>query len=90
MNKAFKLHLARAGITLEVGPDETALDVLIAHNIDVVSSCAQGVCGTCLTKVIEGTPEHHDMYLTPEEQDANNCFTPCCSRSLSEVLVVDL
>lgn len=90
MSKAFKMRLARTGVTLDVGPDETALDVLLAHNIDVISSCAQGVCGTCLTPVLEGRPEHLDMYLTPEEQDANNCFTPCCSRSLTDLLVLDI
>jgi vanillate O-demethylase ferredoxin subunit len=40
--------------------------------------------------VLEGTPEHWDSYLTPEEQAANNQFTPCCSRSESALLVLDL
>lgn len=53
-------------------------------------SCEQGVCGTCLTRVIEGIPDHKDLYLTPEEQAANDQFTPCCSRSKSARLVLDL
>ena len=52
--------------------------------------CEQGVCGTCLTRVLEGQPDHKDMYLTPEEQQANDQFTPCCSRSKSALLVLDL
>jgi len=53
-------------------------------------SCEQGVCGTCLTRVISGTPDHRDHYLTPEEHAANDQFLPCCSRSKSPRLVLDL
>jgi vanillate O-demethylase ferredoxin subunit len=48
------------------------------------------VCGTCLTRVLEGVPDHKDQYLTPEEQAANDQFTPCCSRARSALLVLDL
>jgi len=66
------------------------LDVLHGAELNVPISCGQGICGTCLTRVVEGTPDHRDMYLTPEEQDANDQFTPCCSRSKSAILVLDL
>jgi vanillate O-demethylase ferredoxin subunit len=56
----------------------------------VPTSCEQGVCGTCLTRVLEGTPVHRDMYLTPEEQAKGDQFTPCCSRASSARLVLDL
>ncbi|HET7867485.1 MAG TPA: 2Fe-2S iron-sulfur cluster binding domain-containing protein, partial [Burkholderiaceae bacterium] len=50
----------------------------------------QGVCGTCLTRVIDGQPDHRDQSLTPEEQAAGDQFLPCCSRAKSERLVLDL
>jgi vanillate O-demethylase ferredoxin subunit len=53
-------------------------------------SCEQGVCGTCLTGVKSGVPDHRDQYLTPEERAANNQFLPCCSRASSARLVLDL
>jgi vanillate O-demethylase ferredoxin subunit len=53
-------------------------------------SCEQGVCGTCLTRVREGVPDHRDLYLTPDERAANDQFTPCCSRAKSPRLVLDL
>jgi vanillate O-demethylase ferredoxin subunit len=40
--------------------------------------------------VLEGEPDHRDMYLTPAEQAANDQFTPCCSRAKSARLVLDL
>jgi vanillate O-demethylase ferredoxin subunit len=58
--------------------------------VEVQSSCEQGICGTCLTPVLAGEPEHRDLYLTDEEHARNDCFTPCCSRARSPQLVLDL
>jgi vanillate O-demethylase ferredoxin subunit len=40
--------------------------------------------------VIDGIPEHRDQYLTDDERARGDCFTPCCSRSMSSRLVLDL
>jgi vanillate O-demethylase ferredoxin subunit len=40
--------------------------------------------------VLEGEPDHKDLYFTPEEQAKNDQFTPCCSRAKSKRLVLDL
>jgi vanillate O-demethylase ferredoxin subunit len=48
------------------------------------------VCGTCLTRVVSGIPDHRDQYLTPEEHAANDQFLPCCSRAQSARLVIAL
>jgi vanillate O-demethylase ferredoxin subunit len=53
-------------------------------------SCSEGICGTCLTKVVAGTPDHWDMYLTPEEQAKGDVIMVCCSRSQTARLVLDL
>jgi vanillate O-demethylase ferredoxin subunit len=86
----FTLELVKSGQRLQVGADETALQVLEAAGFDVPMSCGQGICGTCLTRVVGGVPDHRDMYLSGEEQDANDQFTPCCSRSKTAVLRLDL
>ncbi|MDB5827885.1 MAG: Phthalate 4,5-dioxygenase [Variovorax sp.] len=87
---SFEVKLASSGKVVVVGKDQTVVQALAAAGIEVAVSCEQGVCGTCLTRVLEGEPEHKDMYLTPEEQAANDQFTPCCSRSKSPLLVLDL
>jgi vanillate O-demethylase ferredoxin subunit len=87
---AFIVKLASTGQEIPVAADQTVLDVLHSVGLNVPISCGQGICGTCLTRVVEGTPDHRDMYLTPEEQDANDQFTPCCSRAKSATLVLDL
>ncbi|MBB3176002.1 PDR/VanB family oxidoreductase [Variovorax sp. Sphag1AA] len=87
---AFEVKLASSGRVVKVEKDQTVVQALAAIGVEVQTSCEQGVCGTCLTRVLEGEPDHKDMYLTPEEQAANDQFTPCCSRSRSPLLVLDL
>lgn len=86
----FEVMLASSGRVIRVAPDRSVVHALAEAGITVPTSCEQGVCGTCLTRVIEGQPEHRDLYLTPEEQAANDQFLPCCSRARSARLVLDL
>ena len=87
---SFEVKLASSGKVVRVAKDVTVTQALAEAGIEVPTSCEQGVCGTCLTRVLEGQPDHRDMYLSPEEQAANDQFLPCCSRSKSARLVLDL
>lgn len=87
---SFEVLVNSTGQTLQVSPDERVCDVLARAGIEVPLSCEAGVCGTCLVGVLEGVPDHRDEYLTAKEKAANRSFTPCCSRSLSPRLVLDL
>jgi vanillate O-demethylase ferredoxin subunit len=87
---AFEVQLASSGRVVPVPAGLSVVKALAAAGIEVLTSCEQGVCGTCLTRVLEGQPDHRDQYLTPEEQAAGDQFLPCCSRSLSPRLVLDL
>ena len=86
----FEVMLASSGRVIAVAPDRSVVQALAEAGVSVATSCEQGVCGTCLTRVIEGEPDHRDLYLTPEEQAANDQFLPCCSRAKSARLVLDL
>ena len=87
---SFEVQIASSGQIVVVPLGKTVVQALADAGVEVQMSCEQGVCGTCLTRVIEGIPDHKDLYLTPEEQAANDQFTPCCSRSKSARLVLDL
>ena len=87
---AFEVQLASSGRVIRVPAGQSVLDALADAGVVVPSSCEQGVCGTCLTRVIDGVPDHRDQYLLPEEQAANDQFLPCCSRANSARLVLDL
>lgn len=87
---SFEIQVASTGAVIRVAADQSVVSALANVGIEVPMSCEQGVCGTCLTRVLEGTPLHRDMYLTPEEQAKCDLFTPCCSRASSARLVLDL
>ncbi|MDR6858716.1 PDR/VanB family oxidoreductase [Variovorax guangxiensis] len=87
---SFEVRLARTGLICQVPAGRTVIEVLAAHGVEVPTSCEAGVCGTCLTRVLEGTPDHRDSFLTDTERAANDQFTPCCSRAISPVLLLDL
>ena len=86
----FEVQLASSGRVIAVAPAQSVVQALAAAGVVVATSCEQGVCGTCLTRVMEGEVDHRDLYLTPEEQVANDQFLPCCSRAKSARLVLDL
>jgi vanillate monooxygenase ferredoxin subunit len=87
---SFEVQLASSGRIVVVPKDKTVVQALAAAGVEVPTSCEQGVCGTCITRVLSGTPDHKDLYFTPEEHAANDQFTPCCSRAKSPRLVLDL
>lgn len=87
---AFQVKLASTGRVIDVGPEVTVVAALAQAGVEVPTSCEQGVCGTCLTRVLSGEPDHRDVYLMDDEKAANDRFLPCCSRSKSPVLVLDL
>ena len=87
---AFEVRLASSGQTYVIPAGKSVCNALLEHGIDIPISCEQGVCGTCITRVLEGTPDHRDLYFTDEEKAANDQFTPCCSRAKTGLLVLDL
>lgn len=87
---AFQVKLASTGKVIDIAPEVTVVAALAQAGIEVPTSCEQGVCGTCLTRVLSGEPDHRDVYLLDDEKAANDQFLPCCSRSKSPMLVLDL
>lgn len=86
----FEVELRRTGRTVTVTPDISVLHAVRTAGADVLSSCEQGTCGTCLVPVVEGTPDHRDAVLAGHERAAGDCMLPCVSRSHSDRLVLDL
>lgn len=87
-DRTFEVQLASTGRIIRVGADQTVIAALAAQGVTIETSCEQGVCGTCLTPVLSGEPDHRDAYLTTAERALNDQFLPCCSRSKSDRLVL--
>ncbi|WP_322004717.1 Rieske 2Fe-2S domain-containing protein [Paraburkholderia tropica] len=86
----FTVHLARSGGSVDVPANTSLLDALRAHGVEVPTSCEQGVCGTCLTPVLDGEPLHRDVWLDARERAAGDCMLVCVSRARTPTLTLDL
>ena len=86
----FEVRAAASGVTFHVQPAESIVQALRANGVHVETSCEEGHCGTCMTEVMEGKPEHRDSFLTADERAAGDRILPCVSRSCSPRLVLNL
>jgi len=87
---AFEVVCQRSGVTVTVPPGTSIIDALDQQGVSVLSSCLEGVCGTCETRVLDGVPDHRDSLLSEDEREANEYMMVCVSRSRSDRLVLDL
>jgi ferredoxin len=86
----FIVELAKTGGEVLVPPGQTILSAVRAAGVDVPSSCEEGVCGACETRVMAGQPDHRDAILSEREREAGKTMFICCSGSKSERLILDL
>lgn len=87
--EVFRVRLNSSGQEVEIAVGQSVTEALAEVGVDIPVSCEQGVCGTCLTRVLDGEIDHRDMFLSEEEQERGDRFTPCCSRGRG-VVVIDL
>ncbi|MEO9230723.1 MAG: PDR/VanB family oxidoreductase [Devosia sp.] len=86
----FEVVLKKSGRCFPVLAGKTILDTLLDNAVDVQYACMAGVCGTCQTGVLQGTPDHRDDYLTDEEKQSNKTIMICCSGARTKSLTLDL
>jgi ferredoxin-NADP reductase/nitrite reductase/ring-hydroxylating ferredoxin subunit len=89
-SSSFTVELARSALSLSVPAGRSILEVMRDNGIAAPSSCEQGACGTCLTRVLEGEIDHQDVYLNGTEKAAGNVMMTCVSRAKSARLVLDI
>ena len=87
---SYTAELRRSGRTFTITPAKSLLATLLDAGMDVDHSCLEGVCGTCETRVLEGTPDHRDSVLSSAERASNTVMMVCVSGCKSERLVLDL
>ena len=71
-DSSFEIQIASTGEVITVAANQSAVAALSAHGFELPVSCEEGICGTCITRVIEGSPDHRDMFLNPAEQASGN------------------
>jgi vanillate O-demethylase ferredoxin subunit len=87
---SFTVRLERSKVEFEIPEQKSILEVLEDHGFELPFSCREGLCGTCVTNVLEGEPDHRDYVLSDEERESGKMMTICCSRSKTPSLTLDL
>jgi vanillate O-demethylase ferredoxin subunit len=87
---AFDVQVASTGKVYRIPEHKAVTASLAEHGVRIPTSCEQGVCGVCVTRVITGEVEHLDCVLTEEQRERHGHFTPCCSRAKGDLLVLDI
>lgn len=86
---AFEVELD-TGEVYTVPPDKSIAEVLEAGGVPLDTSCREGICGTCVLRVLQGEPDHRDHCLSAKEKAAGDQIAACVSRAKSPRLVVEL
>lgn len=89
-DEPISIELRRSGVTVTVPVGTSVLEAVNAAGANVMSSCEEGLCGTCETVVLEGVPDHRDAVLTAVERESGSCMMLCVSRSRTTYLVLDI
>lgn len=87
---SFQVRLRSSGRVYTIPADVPPTRALEHQGVRIPVSCEEGNCGTCQTGVLEGVPDHRDVYLSEREKAGHRTFMPCCSRALTPLLVLDL
>jgi len=89
-DSGFTVHLIRSDRSLWVAPQQTILEALEHHGIELPFSCRAGICGSCETRVCAGMPDHRDLILSDADKAEGRSLMICVSRALGDSLVLDL
>ena len=79
-----------AGRVVLVPPGTSILQAVREAGLDVTPACADGLCGRCETRVLDGEPDHRDSLLTAEEHASGDTMLICVSGAGTPRLVLDL
>ncbi|WP_326584548.1 PDR/VanB family oxidoreductase [Streptomyces sp. NBC_00481] len=86
----FEVELSQSGRTLTISEDMSILEAVEGAGVPVMTSCEEGICGTCETKVLSGEIDHRDSVLDTQERAAGDTMMICVSRAKGDRLVLDL
>lgn len=86
---AFTVELD-TGEEFEIPADRSIVSVLDENGIEVFTSCEEGICGSCVSGVLDGIPEHRDSCLSAADRTANDQMALCVSRARTPRLKIEL
>jgi vanillate O-demethylase ferredoxin subunit len=88
VNSPFQIKVRSSGQVFDVPADRSIVAVLRDNGFDIETDCEDGYCGTCITRYLDGEPEHRDTVL--DEDNRKRYAMICCARARTPMLVLDL
>jgi vanillate monooxygenase ferredoxin subunit len=89
LDRVFTVKVASTGAEYQIPGDKTVTGYLEELGVKIPTSCEQGMCGACQTKVLEGEVDHRDKRLSAQQRE-QGLFLACVSRAKGDRLVLDL
>lgn len=81
----YAVRFLRSERTVECHAGETILAAARRHGLPLPSMCTQGMCGTCLTSLVEGQVDMQHAGGISRRQVDEGKILACCSRPLGDV-----
>lgn len=88
VNTPFRVKIKSSGQVFDIPADRSIVAVLRDNGFDIETDCEDGYCGTCITRYLDGEPDHRDTVLGEDERRRYAMI--CCARAKSPMLVLDL
>ncbi|MEM5344617.1 hybrid-cluster NAD(P)-dependent oxidoreductase [Paraburkholderia azotifigens] len=85
--ETFTIKLSRSSKTFTMNASDTVLSAAKKAGVAIPSSCSQGMCGTCKTKVLEGTVDMNHNGGIREREVQKGFRLLCCSRPTSDLVL---
>ncbi|WP_062610210.1 hybrid-cluster NAD(P)-dependent oxidoreductase [Caballeronia calidae] len=85
--ETFTVTLSRSSRAFKMNASETVLSAARKAGVAIPSSCSQGVCGTCKTKLLEGTVDMQHNGGIREREIQKGFRLLCCSRPTSDLVL---
>ena len=83
----FSLNLLQQQKTVAIASNTHLLGAMRQAGLHIPSSCGEGLCGTCKTKLVSGQVDmQHSGGIRQREIDAG-FFLPCCSTPRSDLVI---
>lgn len=85
--QTYTVRLSRSGRSFTMNATETVLAAAKKAGVAVPSSCSQGVCGTCKTKLLEGSVDMQHNGGIRDREVVKGLRLLCCSRPTSDLVL---
>ncbi|QCP49068.1 hybrid-cluster NAD(P)-dependent oxidoreductase [Trinickia violacea] len=83
----YTVKLSRSSRSFTMSASETVLAAAKKAGVPIPSSCSQGICGTCKTRVLEGTVDMNHQGGIRDREVQKGFRLLCCSRPTSDLLL---